>query len=429
MSDLKHISSANKERLMGLVRKTASLVNQGVAPTDALVKAASDGEYPAEYILRAAESYNGAAHLAHFKHASTDSRGNSFPLIDAQEAVRRVVDSVSLPFKVASDPLASAVELGSYLEDPNWNEDVVLQSKQASAPDFAQMQRQASMLDRSERLAVEQARSAHESALASLAKSVEAFRSKTSSVSRTRKAQWAREALERHGKEAADAVALATGISEEECVKLASSRLGVFSVGVEEVNSLGAIVGTLDHCRNLSLKVAQAEHDAYVNGIERQELLDQAAGVKRSGIKDMLAPEAASSAIQTAFPGHASSSDAIRKGVLESLMEPDFKDQLERIDKARLLHKLIKTDPIVAGRNPNDIEQAFQEIVSIAPEAAKHEPLLRSMLRRRLEAGQQIDDFSLNQMLTMEDRIRDQRKEYSVVPKLTGLDSAKESPR
>lgn len=414
---------------MGLVRKTASLVNQGVAPTDALVKAASDGEYPAEYILRAAESYNGAAHLAHFKHASTDSRGNSFPLIDAQEAVRRVVDSVSLSSKVASDPLASAVELGSYLEDPNWNEDVVLQSKQASAPDFAQMQRQASMLDRSERLAVEQARSAHESALASLAKSVEAFRSKTSSVSRTRKAQWAREALERHGKEAADAVALATGISEEECVKLASSRLGVFSVGVEEVNSLGAIVGTLDHCRNLSLKVAQAEHDAYVNGIERQELLDQAAGVKRSGIKDMIAPEAASSAIQTAFPSHGSSSDAIRKGVLESLMEPDFKDQLERIDKARLLHKLIKTDPIVAGRNPNDIEQAFQEIVSIAPEAAKHEPLLRSMLRRRLEAGQQIDDFSLNQMLTMEDRIRDQRKEYSVVPKLTGLDSAKESLR
>lgn len=414
---------------MGLVRKTASLVNQGVAPTDALVKAASDGEYPAEYILRAAESYNGAAHLAHFKHASTDSRGNSFPLIDAQEAVRRVVDSVSLPSKVASDPLASAVELGSYLEDPNWNEDVVLQSKQASAPDFAQMQKQASMLDRSERLAVEQARSAHESALASLAKSVEDFRSKTSSVSRTRKAQWAREALERHGKEAADAVALATGISEDECVKLASSRLGVFSVGVEEVNSLGAIVGTLDHCRNLSLKVAQAEHDAYVNGIERQELLDQAAGVKRSGIKDMIAPEAASSAIQTAFPSHGSSSDAIRKGVLESLMEPDFKDQLERIDKARLLHKLIKTDPIVAGRNPNDIEQSFQEIVSIAPEAAKHEPLLRSMLRRRLEAGQQIDDFSLNQMLTMEDRIRDQRKEYSVVPKLTGLDSAKESPR
>lgn len=414
---------------MGLVRKTASLVNQGVAPTDALVKAASDGEYPAEYILRAAESYNGAAHLAHFKHASTDSRGNSFPLIDAQEAVRRVVDSVSLPSKVASDPLASAVELGTYLEDPNWNEDVVLQSKQASAPTFAQLQQQSSMLDRSERLAVEQARSAHESALASLAKSVESFRSKTSSVSRTRKAQWAREALERHGKEAADAVALATGISEEECVKLASNLLGVFSVGVEEVSSLGAIVGTLDHCRNLALKVAQAEHDVYVNGIERQELLDQAAGVKRSGIKDMLAPEAASSAIQTAFPSHGSSSDAIRKGVLESLMEPDFKDQLERIDKARLLHKLIKTDPIVAGRNPNDIEQAFQEIVSIAPEAAKHEPLLRSMLRRRLEAGQQIDDFSLNQMLTMEDKIRDQRKEYSVVPKLTGLDSAKESPR
>jgi hypothetical protein len=48
------------------------------------------------------------------------------------------------------------------------------------------------------------------------------------------------------------------------------------------------------------------------------------------------------------------------------------------------------------------------------------------MLRRRLEAGEQIDDFSLNQMLAMEDKMREQHKEYSVVPKLTGLtDSGK----
>jgi len=66
----------------------------------------------------------------------------------------------------------------------------------------------------------------------------------------------------------------------------------------------------------------------------------------------------------------------------------------------------------VAAKPEEEIKQAFQEIVSIAPYASKHEPLLRSMLRRRLESGQQIDDFSLNQMLTMEDGIRDQCREY-----------------
>jgi len=63
----------------------------------------------------------------------------------------------------------------------------------------------------------------------------------------------------------------------------------------------------------------------------------------------------------------------------------------------------------------NDIEQALAEINAIAPTAAKHESLLRSMLRRRLESGQQIDDFSLNQMLTMEDRIRGQLSAVSCV--------------
>ena len=45
------------------------------------------------------------------------------------------------------------------------------------------------------------------------------------------------------------------------------------------------------------------------------------------------------------------------------------------------------------------------------------------MLRRRLEAGMQIDDFSLNQMLGMENSMRTQRKDYTIVPKLTGIDS------
>jgi len=427
MSDLKHITSANKERLMGLVRKTASLVNQGVEPTDALVKAASDGDYPAEYVLRAAESYNGAAHLAHFKSASTEVRGNSFPLIDAQEAVRRVLDSVQLPAKAAADPLSLKVELGSYLGDPSWNDEVVFESKAASAPSFEEMQKAATALDRAERFAIEQARATHEAALTGLASNIEAFRSKTSSISTNRKAHWAREMLERHGKEAVDAIVLAVGVSEEECTKLAADRIGVFSIGVAEVDSLNSLVGHFEHCRSLEMKVAQAEHDAYVNRLERTDLLNEAAGIKKSNIISMPQPSEALSSLLSA--GYETPSDAIRKGVMEGLMDPDFRDRLERIDRARMLHKLIKTDPIIAAKPANDIEQAFAEVNSIAPAAAKHEPLLRSMLRRRLESGQQIDDFSLNQMLTMEDRIRGQRQEYAVVPKLTGLDGTKGSPQ
>ena len=87
-----------------------------------------------------------------------------------------------------------------------------------------------------------------------------------------------------------------------------------------------------------------------------------------------------------------------------------------------LVHKLMRTDPIIGSRKPNEIEQAVSEIYSIAPSAAKSEPLLRSMLRRRLEAGQQIDDFSLNQMLSMEEKIRNAKREYTLYPKFTGLD-------
>ena len=163
--------------------------------------------------------------------------------------------------------------------------------------------------------------------------------------------------------------------------------------------------------------MAQAEHDAYVNSYERKALLDEAAGVKKSAGKGGGLFDSFGSVLDLT---PSAEPESVQKSTLESLIDPDFVDQSNRIDTALLVHKLMKSDPVVGSKQPQEIEQALNEINSIAPMAAKTEPLLRSMLRRRLEAGQQIDDFSLNQMLNMEEKMRDQYREYAVVPKLTG---------
>lgn len=420
MSDLKHISPDNKERLVGLVNKTAGYVNSGMSPTDALVKAASEGDYPSDYVLRAAEAYNGAAHLAYFKSAGLDERGNSFPLADGEAAVARVLNSADVSNKRAEQAsFAYVSESAGYFDSAPVDDAFMVTQKQAAAPSFNELQKSAASLGKQEKLAVESYRNRYNEACESLARSINHFKSKTASVTVHRRTHWAREMLERHGKEALDVISLATCVSGSECEKLASDKVGFFSLGNEELDSLDSIVRGFNQTRLLNDKLAQAEHDSYVNGLERARLLDTVSGVKKS---DFLSDNSnrMSALVGELNPGTGAPTDSVQRGILESLADPDFVDQSTRIDRALNLHKLMKSDPVIGSRSPKEIEQAMSEIASIAPTAAGSEPLLRSMMRQRLEAGASIDDFSLNQMLNMEDKMRDQYREYAVVPKLTG---------
>jgi len=425
MSELKHISLENKERLVELVNKTASYVNDGMEPTDALVKAASDSEYPNDYVLRAAEAYNGAAHLAYFKSASLDERGNSFALADGLSAVARILNATKVDTKKAEKVSFSYLSETSGYFDTAEDDSFLFVEKQATAPSFDSINRAAAALDKQEKLAIETNRNCYNQACESLAKSIMCFKEKTATATTYRKMHWAREMLERHGKEALDVISIATGVTGAECTKLAADKVGYFSLGNDELNSLDSIIQRFNQVRLLNTKLAQVEHDAYVNRLERNNLLNDACGVKpfykkKAGrIADF--NDTLETVINRMNPNMGASSESIQRGILEGMADPDFIDKSSKIDKALILHKLIKSDPIIGSRAPHEIEQALSEISSIAPTATRSEPLLRSMLRRRLEAGEQIDDFSLNQMLAMEDRMRDQYREYSVVPKLTGL--------
>ena len=425
MSEFKHISSDNKQRLVQLVNKTANLVNEGMAPTDALVKAASDGDYPSEYVMRAAEAYNGAAHLAYFKSAGTEERGNSFSLADGTEALSRIVSSANVSNKTAESlPLAYVSEPNTYFTTAPLDESFMFVEKKASVASFNELQKAASSLEKQDKLSTASYQTVYNVACESLASSIKDFREKTAKVSEHRRTHWAREMIEKHGKESLDVISLATGITGAECLKVSANKVGFFSLGNAELDSLDSIVRGYNQTTNLNEKLAQAEHDMYVNAVERNDLLDTLSGVRKYantslfGVAD--AAGAPNDILTQLVPGSDATPESIQRSALDSLADPSFVDASSRIDKALLLHRLMKTDPIIGSKEPKELEQAFSEISSIAPTASRSEPLLRSMLRRRLEAGQQIDDFSLNQMLNMEDKMRDQRKEYSVVPKITG---------
>lgn len=425
MSDFKQISPENKERLMSLVNKVASYVREGVDPTDALTKAASEGDYPADYILRAAEAYNGAAHLSHFKVAARDERGNSFPLADGYEAARRIMEKAAeLQTNVQHDEFAYLKESKSYF-NTKIEDDFLFTEKQASTPTLNALMKQASVLENKEKLAVANAQLAYSNACESLAKSIEAFHDKTANATQHRRAYWAKELLERHGKEALDVISLATRVTGAECEKIASQTVGIYSLGVEYIDDLDGIVRNYKQAALFGEKLAKAECDSYVNKVERDRLMDELAGIKRASVFEGLNNLTEDSS--EFFGVDKTDPKEIERDALKAMIDPSFMAENQNIDKALMMHKLLKTDEIISKHPASDIDQAIKEIYAIAPTAAQYEPLMRAMLRKRLESGEQIDDFSLNQMISMDEKMRDNTKEIRVAPKIIGLEGDSKS--
>jgi hypothetical protein len=421
MSDFKQITPENKDRLMSLVSKVAQYVQEGAEPTDALTKAAAEGDYPADYILRAAEAYNGAAHLNHFKAAARDERGNTFPLADGYEATRKIMEKASeLKTNVQHDEFAYLKESKSYF-DVSIEDDFLFAKKQASASTLNTLMKQASALENQEKLAVANAQLAYSSACESLARSIEAFHEKTANATAHRRAYWAKELLERHGKEALDVISLATRVTGAECEKIAEQRVGIYSLGVDYIDDLDSIVRNYKQSEMFAEKLAQAECDSYVNKLERDKLIDNLAGIKKKAsifknIEDLTGESS------TFFGADKTDQKEIEQDALKAIIDPSFMSESKNIDKALAMHKLLKTDEIVSKHDAKDIDQALQEIYAIAPTAAEYEPLMRAMLRKRLESGEQIDDFSLNQMISMDEKMRDNTKEIRIAPKVIGLE-------
>jgi hypothetical protein len=422
MSDFKQITPENKERLMTLVNKVANYVREGVEPTDALTKAAAEGDYPSDYILRAAEAYNGAAHLSHFKAAARDERGNSFPLADGYEATRRVMEKAAqLQTNVQHDEFAYLKESKSYF-DVSVEDDFLFAEKQASAPTLNKLMKQASMLENKEKLAIANAQLAYSNACESLARSIEAFHSKTANATEHRRAYWAKELLERHGKKALDVISLATRVTGAECEKIASQTVGIYSLGVEYIDDLDSIVRNYKQSMLFGEKLAQAECDSYINKLERDRLMNDLAGVKKAKFLFDITDEA-----NNLFTGKDLDHKAIEQDALNSIVDPSYLSESTNINKALMVHKLLNTDEIISKHPAEEIDQALNEIYAIAPTAAQYEPLMRAMLRKRLETGEQIDDFSLNQMIAMDEKMRDNTKELRIAPKIIGAEGENKS--
>lgn len=93
------------------------------------------------------------------------------------------------------------------------------------------------------------------------------------------------------------------------------------------------------------------------------------------------------------------------KSQLANLTDPEHEAKLRSLDTQSNLTDLITRDDVLKGYHPEEISEAFNDIVQLSPRIADQKLLLQAALRKRLQQGS-LDQFELDQMLGMEDKLR-----------------------
>lgn len=91
----------------------------------------------------------------------------------------------------------------------------------------------------------------------------------------------------------------------------------------------------------------------------------------------------------------------------DKLYDPEHESALKSIRAKGVLHDLILNDSVISGYDPQDVAMAFNDVSELSPTLVEAPGMLRSVLRKRLEAGS-LADFDVKQLLDME-KVRAER--------------------
>lgn len=94
------------------------------------------------------------------------------------------------------------------------------------------------------------------------------------------------------------------------------------------------------------------------------------------------------------------------QSVLGKLNDPAHEQQLRGIRTQSMLSDLMLHDPVVSGYGQDDVQEAFNRISEVLPNASQHRLIMQAALRRYLEQGNALDTFDIDQLAGLENKLK-----------------------
>jgi hypothetical protein len=403
------MSKATERRILAALDATTDGVEAGLDPTEAVIKAARAQQLGPGHVPLLVRAFNVASATRHRKSAATrEEKADTYPMADADEAIRRLYGSSKAAVAPAED----------YARPPDWYAPIeALQARQARelavkaasearaqvdtpprTPEDLFFEKMAQVRGLSEAVFDLSRRRLHER------DAYDAALEKLATILVT-PGQPALEDVRRTARTGLDtaATALLDSLASKDASvrqRPATGRL----VGMSDP-TIALIKTALDHARHLvALDVALGDLVALRDTAEaslrlppqepEERPLDAFVRTKAAENRGILG--SVSAGLGAASGGNLANTIASRFGdghdqavkrVLDQIATPAHEQELRGIRTAAMLSDLLQNDPVVAAHNdPMEVSDTFNRLGEFAPRLADQPLVMQAMLRKSLQA-------------------------------------------
>ncbi len=106
------------------------------------------------------------------------------------------------------------------------------------------------------------------------------------------------------------------------------------------------------------------------------------------------------------------------KVVDRRLSTPEHEDKIRSIRANTLLYDLMTSDPVISNYDFDSVVDAYNQISQLAPSASLRRPVVQSLLRRYLEQGNQLDLYDQKELVELNKNINTPNTVKKVVVQL-----------
>ena len=131
--------------------------------------------------------------------------------------------------------------------------------------------------------------------------------------------------------------------------------------------------------------------------------LDDLFTEKEAAISDPIKGEIADTVKKTFG---APSEESIRLETLGEMFDPAHEQEMASIRTKAMLSEFMASDPVISTYDPDEVSNAYNQIVQLAPRTSQKPVVMRGLMRKLLQQQDALETFDADQITSLEAKLK-----------------------
>ncbi|MHC4428988.1 MAG: hypothetical protein ACYS0D_10370 [Planctomycetota bacterium] len=99
--------------------------------------------------------------------------------------------------------------------------------------------------------------------------------------------------------------------------------------------------------------------------------------------------------------------ESLKEETVGELFDPEHEAELTKIKTQAMMSDFMSNDPVISTYDPDEVTDAYNQVVQMAPRSAQQPAVMRGLLRKMLQQQDAMEPFEAEQVVKIEKTMKD----------------------